>query len=354
MTDQRGGGRPPPTDDRTLLDPLNPDELKALREARQKMKGKAGGAVAHHAVIGPDAGEDIGDAPTRAMPALPQFENPGASLDRIPTGEMKSPARHPHGTPPPVIVARPAPPDPARAGRPGAGPSHGPGGGPPTAGQGGFGENTLMWMAPPKAPPPSSSTGVLSAAELQRAKAAQQKRTMKAVAGAAVLVLIIGSLAYAFRAQPRAVIDLHTNPPKATVKINGKPTPNTTPMKLNLVEGTYEIEIDLAGYKSNVFTVKVDPGQQPSRRDVELEPISKAGLVTVAVAVQPVASNITLDGTVYSSKRTLNIPNLDPNVPHKITIEAGGYVKVDQEIPAGQLKKNYTFFLQQDEANKPK
>ena len=42
MSEGHGGGgdRQKPTDDRTLLDPLNEDELKALREARQRMQAK--------------------------------------------------------------------------------------------------------------------------------------------------------------------------------------------------------------------------------------------------------------------------------------------------------------------------
>jgi PEGA domain-containing protein len=358
MTNQ--GGRQPPPDDRTLLDPLNADELKALREARQKMQSAKGGSpVAHQMVVGPDQGEDIGDAPTRAMPALPQFENQGASLERIPTGEMPAQRR---GAPPPQ-GQRPPPAGPQQNARPQqpmsmaptqpGGPN--PQGGPPTAGPTGFGENTLLWMAPPKPPAGAiaNPTGVVSAAEIAKAKQAQKKRTVKTIGAVVVVALIVVAMTFALRPQERAVIDLHTNPPKAMVKINGTPTKNQTPMKLNLVEGSYEIEVSLDGYKPNVFTLNVEHGAAPSRRDIELEPISKAGLLTVAIAVQPVASIITVDGTVYMGKRNVNIANVDPNSAHKITIEAGGYIKIDQDIPAGQLKKTYNFFLQQDEKQKP-
>jgi hypothetical protein len=359
MTNQ--GGRQPPPDDRTLLDPLNADELKALREARQKMQAaKAGSAVAHQIVIGPDAGDDIGDAPTRAMPALPQFENPGGSLEKIPTGEVQTrPKPQPGpaaGRPnaassgPQNANARPqqpmsmAPTQPGGPGQPGQ----------PTAGPTGFGENTLLWMAPPKPPTPlASPTGVVSAAEIQKAKQAQKKRTVKSIAVIVVAVLIVGALFMAVRPQERIQVDLHTNPPKAAVKINGTPTKNMTPMKLNLVPGSYEIEVTLDGYKSNVFTLNIESGAAAMKKDLELEPISKAGLMTVSIAVQPVASMITVDGVAYPGKRTVNVANMDPNAPHKISIEAGGYLKIDQDVPASQLKKSYNFFLQQDEKQKP-
>jgi hypothetical protein len=358
MTNQGGGGRQPPPDDRTLLDPLNADELKALREARQKMQAaKGGGAVAHQVVIGPDSGEDIGDAPTRAMPALPQFENQGASLEKIPT-------RHQGGRSGPAPQGAPRASQP-EANRPNAAPPPPqapmsmnptqPAGGGPTAGSTGFGENTLLWMAPPKPPMNlSAPTGIVSAAEIQKAKKAAQNRRLMTIGGVvALLFILFGGYKFMFRHQERAVIDLHTNPSKAVVKINGTATRNLTPMKLNLVEGNWEIEVSLEGYKPYVFNVKVEPGMQPSRKEIDLEPISRAGMVTVAIAVQPVAANITVDGNVNAAKRTLNLKDMDPNQPHKISIEAGGYLKIDQDIPAGQLKKTYNFFLQQDENNKP-
>ncbi|MCK6551363.1 PEGA domain-containing protein [Myxococcota bacterium] len=363
MTDQ-GGGKRQPADDRTLLDPLNADELKALREARQKMQA-AKGAVQHQVVIGPDAGEDIGDAPTRAMPALPQFDNPGVTLEKIPTGSMPAVSRTPgQGTPrsgvapqQPMSMA-PTVPSGQHAGPPG--PAAGPSG--PVAGPTGFGENTLMWMSPPKVPQAAGTnpgaTGMTG--EMKAVKGASSKRTLMGVAFVAVLAVVIGGLYFAFAKKERATIDLHTNPPKASVKINDTPTKNQTPMKLTLNEGTWDIEVSLDGHKTEKFSINVDAALLKEvaekggsiRRDVELEPISREGMMTVQVNVQPVAANITLDGTVYTAKRLVNVANVDPQQPHKLVIEAGGYVKIEQDIPAGQLKKAYNFILQKDETQK--
>lgn len=344
MTD--GGRQKPPPDDRTLLDPLNADELRALREARAKMQAAKGGAVAHQVVIGPDAGEDIGDAPTRAMPSLPQFENNGATLEKISTGPHKSVSGPPSEAAtlrPPPVTHQPA------QGRP---PVGGPQGGPPpgTAGATGFGENTLLWMAPPKA---VAAAGAATAADMPKQKASPQ-RMLKTIGATAFVVFLLGALSWAVLGKKeRAVIDLHTNPPKASVKINGTPTKNLTPMKLNLVEGSWEIEIALEGYKPYTFKVDVEKGAQPSRKDIDLEPISKAGLMTVGVNVQPVAANITLDGETYPARRSVKVANIDPKKPHKILIEAGGYLKVEQEINAEQLKDTYNYLLQEDANNKP-
>lgn len=342
-----GGRQKPPPDDRTLLDPLNADELRALREARAKMQaGK--GAVAHQVVIGPDGGEDIGDAPTRAMPSLPQFENNGASLEKITTGSHKAvsgtapAAKQP---PQPMSMA------PTQAANPGPGPSPGPG---PVAGATGFGENTLLWMAPPKLTPQATAGAPATQEMTKQAVGSSSNRMLKAVGALVVVLGIIGALSWAVLGKKeRGVIDLHTNPPKAAVSINGDRATNVTPMKLNLVEGSYEIEINLEGYKPYKFAVTVEKGAQASRRDIDLEPISKAGLLTVGVSVQPVAANITIDTETYPARRSVKVPNLDPKVPHKLVIEAGGYLKIEREIPAGELKDTYNLILQEDPNNKP-
>ncbi|MGF1511962.1 MAG: PEGA domain-containing protein [Myxococcota bacterium] len=76
-------GRQPPPDDRTLLDPLSHEELKALREARQRMQAKKkteppSSAVKHHIVIGPeDTEQDTQPPQTPSAPprrALPTFD----------------------------------------------------------------------------------------------------------------------------------------------------------------------------------------------------------------------------------------------------------------------------------------
>jgi hypothetical protein len=359
MTD--GGRQKPPSDDRTLLDPLNADELKALREARAKMQAAKGGAVAHQVVVGPDAGDDIGEAPTRAMPALPQFESNGASLEKLNTGGHRV-GTVPKATVQPQVGATSAHPagiggagaaaKPANVGRPNVpAPAAGPAGGKPGVPNGpggGFGENTLLWMAPPKpAPTLGGAPNPLPPTENSKAKT---QRLIKAGAVVGVVFAIVIALSLSLAKKERTTIDLHTNPPKAQVKINGSPTKNVTPMKLNLVEGTWEIEVNLEDHKPEVFTLTVDKGSQPMRKDIELQPISKAGLMTVGIGVQPVAANITVDGEIYPARKNVSIANLDPKRAHKIVIEAGGYVKQEHEISAGQLKERYNFVLQADES----
>jgi hypothetical protein len=351
--DQGKGGTPPATDDRTILDPLNADELRALREARERFQKQA--APASHAV-GPDQGDDIGDAPTRAMPAIPSFDKtPGVSLNNLSTPKIiadakpmaPGSARIPSQQIPPANYAPPAP------------QPHGQQGQPPQAGQPGFGENTLMWMAPVKAPAEAEpqiipERGQAAAAGMTPTAIPQDtkgRRAMTYAIGAVALVVVALAGFFIFSGGGRpGVVELVTVPPKAMVTIDGKSTEVMTPMKASLQPGRHNIEIELDGFRKESFTVDVTDGQQPTRRNIDLHPISKPGLTTVTIEVSPVAANITIDGTTYAAKKTLKIANVDPNAAHKIVVEAGGYAKFENEIPAGQLKESYNFILQ---AQKP-
>ena len=138
----------------------------------------------------------------------------------------------------------------------------------------------------------------------------------------------------------------------AKVAINGRMQTEVTPMKLTLFEGAYDIEVMIDGYELHKFSTEIVGGEkvEPIRKDIDLQPISREGLYTVSISISPIAANITLDETVHAGKRTLKVPNVDPNRPHRIVVEAGGYVKIEQDIPVGQLKTDYNFVLQKSES----
>lgn len=355
MSNEQGKGNAPPGDDRTILDPLNADELRALREARERFQRNA----QKGAVVGPDSGEDIGDAPTRSMQALPSFENTGGvSLNSLPGSPKIIPDPKPL-TPASARIAAPtsssapgvhgpahaAPPSHANAPQPMS---------QPQPGQPGFGENTLMWMAPVKVEEPmviperghAAAQGMIPTAVPADTKG--RKMVNYGIGAVGVLVLVALVLFLFSGGSKPGVIELVTTPAKATVKIDGKVTEVTTPMKASLQPGEHTIEVTLDGYRPESFTVDVKDGQKPSRRTIDLSPISKAGLLTVSVEVQPVSANITFDGTTYSAKKTVKLANIDPKQGHKLAIEAGGYAKIEMDIAAGQVKESYSFILQPD------
>ncbi len=363
MSNDRSKGQP--ADDRTLLDPLNADELEALREARARLQANQG-PKSSAAVISttPKKTEDDGDGPTKAMMPLPSFGSSGVTLDSLGPPSSQAPKLVADPKPLPQgglrIPVNPGSAQAASSGGP-ATPSsmptqnqpapHGGPGGPPQ----GFGENTLMWMTPAKLPEqqviPERGAAAAGGATLSHIE--QPKKKTAVLVGAIMSAAVLLLLAYIFvpKGEP-SVVELVTNPPKAAVRIDGKATPVTTPMKATLAPGEHEIEVSLADHEPQTFKLVVQSGAKPSRRDIDLKPISKPGFKTVSIAVQPVSANITWNGTVNVSKKSAMIANVDPKAPNKLVIEAGGYQKIEQDIPPGSLKESYTFVLQKEPEQK--
>lgn len=369
-----GGKRQPPSDDRTLLDPLSNEELKALREARQRMQAKrkeegAGSAIKHQIVIGPSASEEDGDAPTRAMPALPSFDGQ-VTLDKLnlgPKPEAKAPetepqpeaeapaASPPRKAPPRKVSSRPVSErrrTPDASTQPGGDPRaevDSPVGAPSgKAGPTGFGENTMMWMQPAKAPSgavptaPTNTTLPVPTPKQQGMAWAQRLGIF------ALLLGMAGIVAFVFWPRPQGTLELYTTPPGASLYIDGSARDEPTPVKLTLGAGRHALRLEKEGYESATVTVEV-AADESARKDVDLVPLSQPGLRTVGIQVEPVKANVTFDDTKHANVRSLQLPNIDPNREHVIRVEASGFLKTEQRIPAGQLQKAYSFTLEPDQ-----
>lgn len=338
MTNDQGKGGSS-TDDRTILDPLNAEELKALREARERFQKNARGGG-----IGPDTGEDLGDAPTRSVGALPSFDKPGPSLSSLGGSSKIMPDPKPL-TPQGARIAAP-PPSGGVVQVPGAPP--GPGA-PPQ----GFGENTLMWMAPVKVEQAqvipergaAAASGMIPTILPPETKS--RKLMRYAIAGVMGVVVALGASWILIGSKKPGTIEFTTNPPKAQVWIDGKLQPDvTTPMKATLAPDTHSIQFKLAGYQDESFTIDVAEGAKLPIKHIELTPISNPGMMTVTVEVGPVAANIKVNGDTFTGKKIVKVANLDPQKTNTFVIESGGYATITNEVPAGALKGSYNFILQ--------
>ena len=382
-----GGKRQPPSDDRTLLDPLSNEELEALREARQRMQAKRkqqeGGssAIKHQIVIGPAASEEDGDAPTRAMPSLPSFDGevtldklnfksaskppagaksedtqPGAKVPNLPSDDERpfSGAKPPPRQPPsrPVSERRRSPS--ADSTQPGVDPRRDPDQGraaaPPSgkAGPTGFGENTMMWMQPAKAPAGATSTAPTGATFPLPSPEKKGVAWAQRIGVLLVLLAMAGAATFLLWPLPKGSLELYTDPPGARLYIDGAAREEPTPVKLTLGAGTHQLRLEKEGYESATVSVEVAADQE-AREDVDLVPLSQPGLKTVGVRIEPVKANVTFDDTEHPRVRSVQMPNVDPNREHVIRVEAPGFLKTEQRIAAGQLQRTYSFTLEPDE-----
>lgn len=349
--EENGGGQQPPPDDRTLLDPLSNEELRALREARQRMQAKkAAGkssAIKHQIVITPESTE--ADRPRRdpsAAPALPSFDG-DVTLDqiRVPPRALEQPA--PAASPSPDAPTQPAgaPPEPRTE------PTTDPAGGsePPRAGATGFGENTLLWMQPVKPTGAASTAPTANDAMFQSSPREKTQRILRGAVLAVVALLVVGLVAFLLSGSERGVLELVTHPPRAKLYVNGTLRDEPTPVKLTLPAGAYTLRVEKEGYEPEEIRIDVS-GDLDARKTVDLRPQSQPGLQTVTVEVEPIAANVTVDGKEHTGVQTLHVPNLDPNTEHRIRVEAGGFIKTEQVIRPGELQSTYRFTLERDES----
>ena len=362
------GNKPEQPEDRTLLDPLDADELKALREARERLQATKKKASSKPADVGGDDDDD-GIAATRAMRAIPSFDSPS------PTKTDESPP------PKSSFMAEPKPMAPGSAtvrtgdhkadgdaatliaqsdqlatvmsssGDAKASP-------PPSSDKRvksqppAFGENTLMWMEPVKEVKVARAERNAQPRGASRARAPGDTAGRRAMAGVvAVLGVLVMIAAAVVLLQPKghpATVEIVTDPGKATVVINGKPTDILTPMKASLPPGTHDVEIRLKGHRTEKMSLHIVSGAKPTRRSLLLHPLSRPGLKTVTLNVDPVAANIALDGKVYPARKALKIANVDPKTKHLIEIDVGGYKAIKQEIEPNKLEPVYRFTLERE------
>lgn len=171
------------------------------------------------------------------------------------------------------------------------------------------------------------------------------------VIGIAGLVAAIGWIG--FLSEERGMLELHSSPPNATVWLNGQRLSRVTPVLLTLPAEEHQVVVAFEGHRSVIFSAAVRPGNTPTRRHVDLPPLQESRLMTVRIDVQPVVADITIDRARYMERRTLEIPDLDPAVAHRIDVEAAGYEKVQHRIEPGKLKEQYRYVLQRRAAPKP-
>jgi hypothetical protein len=122
-------------------------------------------------------------------------------------------------------------------------------------------------------------------------------------------------------------------PEGAVVSIDGKPAGNT-PLKIELQEGNYRLQISAGGFKTWQTQLAVGPNQPQSIKDIRLQ----AADGTLALQTQPSGANVTIDQK-FIGKTPLKV-QLSANTPHEIRISKAGYEKVSRrfQVSTGKLK----------------
>jgi formylglycine-generating enzyme required for sulfatase activity len=123
-------------------------------------------------------------------------------------------------------------------------------------------------------------------------------------------------------------------PEGATVSVDGKPAGNT-PLKIELPEGNYLVQIDADGFKTWQTRLAVKLAQRQDLTEIRLQPADG----TLVLQTAPSGANVTV-GQKFVGKTPLNIP-VSANTLHEIRISKAGYEKVTRrvKVSTGKSKK---------------
>ena len=123
-------------------------------------------------------------------------------------------------------------------------------------------------------------------------------------------------------------------PEGAALSVDGKPAGNT-PLKIELPEGNYLLQINADGFKTWQTRLAVKLNQTQDITDIQLQPADG----TLALQTTPSGANVTI-GQKFVGKTPLNVP-LSANTQHEIRISKAGYEKATRrvQVSTGKLKK---------------
>jgi len=114
-------------------------------------------------------------------------------------------------------------------------------------------------------------------------------------------------------------------PRDAKVLVDGN-LAGQTPVKIELLDGTYQLEIGAAGFKTWKTRLDIQANHPQTLEDIRLEPADG----TLSLRTNPPGANVTV-GKTYVGQTPLKI-DLLPGTQHEILISKSGYEKISREI----------------------
>jgi formylglycine-generating enzyme required for sulfatase activity len=115
-----------------------------------------------------------------------------------------------------------------------------------------------------------------------------------------------------------APVAFSTRPSGATIRANGEDV-GLTPATVDLIEGTYSIELALAGHRTHRRRIEVVAGEPLTLPAVALEPADGR----LVLHSDPTGATVTVDG-VFRGTTPLDVP-LEPGRPHEVELRKPGY-----------------------------
>jgi formylglycine-generating enzyme required for sulfatase activity len=122
-----------------------------------------------------------------------------------------------------------------------------------------------------------------------------------------------------------AVVSLNTDPPGATVLVDGEEA-GVTPGRIEIMSGEHDIEVRLAGYNAWRGKVFVEPNQPQQLPDIKLAMADGR----LEVASNPPEAAVSVDGE-FRGRTPLQL-RLSPGRAHRLTLAKPGYETATREV----------------------
>jgi formylglycine-generating enzyme required for sulfatase activity len=122
-----------------------------------------------------------------------------------------------------------------------------------------------------------------------------------------------------------AGVSVRSVPAGAVVRVNGV-SRGRTPLRIDLLQGTYRLQLLADGFKPWQTTLDILPEKAIELEEIRLQPADG----TLQLQTTPTGASV-MDGTRYAGRTPLEIV-LSPGQPHKIKITKPGYADLVQEI----------------------
>lgn len=117
-----------------------------------------------------------------------------------------------------------------------------------------------------------------------------------------------------------------TEPPGASLRVDGDELPGTTPVTAEIIAGERELTVHLEGYKIARRRLQLEPSQQLELPPLQLEPID--GLLRVRTS--PEGATVTVDD-VYRGRTPLEV-DLPPDARYRVDLFRAGYAAVQRSV----------------------
>jgi serine/threonine-protein kinase len=182
----------------------------------------------------------------------------------------------------------------------------------------------------------------------RRAAPPRPRRWPGLLATASIAALLVGGASFALRRAPAptglagsaSLLIVTSNPPGASIELDGKPTTESTPAALQTATGAHSVRLSKAGRTREDRNVSLERGEHLVL-DVALRPTSHP----LEVRSSPTGALVFLDGILMTNSTPAVLQIVDDDL-HELRLELAGYETLTTSIEPDDREPTKMYTLQ--------